>query len=428
MKPNWNDKSWRDDILHVMDRLCRYIWKVDLLQDQAVTLWDAARQETGGAPFRWSEYLEGEGGIIFTSLGHAAEHVTCEALRRANQEGENSLEYAMTRSDKRDLILLFSQEEALWAYILILREREDDLLREIVNLYVYNNCDYFIYLDARRNSYVMFSGSQGSTPLPPAFCQDYSTEIVKYADAFVVPKDREMVVREMSLPRVLRQLDEKGVHIFYAGVMDPVLGYTRKKLEYRYYDRKTGMILLSRTDVTAVYLEEEQRRQELQEALRQAHTDALTGLLNYQGLRSQVSAALAASRGSSSLLFLDLDNFKQINDTYGHPAGDDFLRQVAGVLEEETRENDLAGRVGGDEYIIYLSGIRSREAAQRVAQRICARCGLLSYRQETAAAVSCSVGVAMSPEDGNDYDTLVKAADERAYRAKSMGKNQVCAR
>lgn len=322
MELNRTEQAWTEDLFYLMDQMCLRIWKVDLLQDRAVSLWGGPHPDAT-PPFCWSDFLaQGAEGLL-GSQDHAVEHFSCQALRRAYEEGKSSLESAMTRSDRGNLTLTFSQTEdgGLYAWLLLRREHEDNLLREIVNLYVYNNCDYFIYLDARRNSYVMFSSSNGSTPLPPAFCQDYSTETVKYADAFVVPEDRDMVIREMSLPRVLRKLDEDGVHIFYTGVLDPVLGYTRKKLEYRYYDRKKGMILLARTDVTAIYLEEQQRQRELQEALRKAHTDALTGLLNYQGLREQIGAALASGRSCSALLFLDMDNFKHINDTYGHAAG-----------------------------------------------------------------------------------------------------------
>ena len=419
-------RTWQEEILFVMGRMCRTIWRVDLDRDQGEVLWDAQRGEGGGGPFSWSGFLAGEGGALFTSLGHPVGQLSAPFLRKVHQEGERSLEHAMTRTGRRDLIFFFSQEEGgLWVYLLLQR-RQDDLLREIVDLYVYNNCDYFIYLDARRNSYVMFGGDWESATRPPALCQDYHTVMTDYARTFVVPEDQELVIREMSLPRVIQQLEEKKVHVLYAGVTDPVLGYQRKKVEFRWFDRSKGMIILTRTDITAVYLEEQQRQQELQEALRQAQTDSLTGLLNYQGLRGQISAALSSGKGRGALLFLDLDDFKQVNDTYGHPAGDALLRQVAQVLEEETREGDLTGRVGGDEFIVYLDGVRSRAAAEWAAQRICGRCGALALPGEEAV-VSCSVGVAMAPEDGARYEDLVEAADQRAYRAKGLGKNQVCA-
>ena len=143
--------------------------------------------------------------------------------------------------------------------------QQEHLLRSIIDLYVFNNCDYFIYLDVRKNSYTMFSGSTSGTPLPPAKCADYSTELVKYANDFVVPEDRAHVIREMGLDRVVEDLNQSGKHIIYCGIMEPGRGYTRKRLEYRYYDREQQMVLLSRTDLTEVYREQQRQQKVLQE-------------------------------------------------------------------------------------------------------------------------------------------------------------------
>lgn len=112
--------------------------------------------------------------------------------------------------------------------------QQEHLLRSIIDLFVYNNCDYFIYLDAKQNRYTMFSGSQSGTPLPPSECLDYESELVKYARSFVVSEDQEKVIREMGLKRVIEQLEKNGLHTIYCGVEDPVRGYTRKRLTCHY--------------------------------------------------------------------------------------------------------------------------------------------------------------------------------------------------
>lgn len=99
----------------------------------------------------------------------------------------------------------------------------------------------------------MFGCNNSGTPLPPAVCDDYATELVKYAQDFVAPEDVEMTIREMQLDRVIEQLEKHEEHSFNVGVMDPVKGYTYKRLQYIYYDRPNKMILLTRTDITDVY-------------------------------------------------------------------------------------------------------------------------------------------------------------------------------
>ena len=96
---------------------------------------------------------------------------------------------------------------------------------------MYKNCDYFIYLDANRNRYIMFGSNDSGTPLPPVVCDDYATELVKYARAFVAPEDVEMTIREMQVDRVLEQLELHGEHAFNVGFMEPVRGYPRNLLE-----------------------------------------------------------------------------------------------------------------------------------------------------------------------------------------------------
>ncbi|MBU3844342.1 MAG: hypothetical protein H9847_05665 [Candidatus Anaerobiospirillum pullicola] len=105
--------------------------------------------------------------------------------------------------------------------------------------------------------------------------------------AFVVEEDREQVLREMALSRIVEQLDKHGVHVLYGGIIDPVRGYTRKRVEYRYCDDDHRMVIMVRTDITEIYEQERQRNIELQRALELAYTDQLTGLLNQHGFSTK---------------------------------------------------------------------------------------------------------------------------------------------
>ena len=323
------------------------------------------------------------------------------------------------------MVRMVEKDGGFCAYVFVRRNNEEHLLKSIIDLYVYNTCDYFIYLDAKNNSYVMFSGSSSGTPLPPEICDDYAAALVDYARSFVVPEDQEMVIREMQIDRVLKQLEAHGSHSFFCGVSDPARGYTRKQLTYRYYDRKAGMILLSRTDVTGVYLEERARQEELKKMQLRAQTDTLTELLNYRGIIDHVEEALLHRSGKSAFLFIDLDNFKQVNDTMGHQAGDRLLRRVGRVLRTQSGKDALQGRVGGDEFVVFLPQIRDHGHARDCARRICEMVEQLTLPMNGSPTISCSIGIAVAPEDGRDYLSLSKCADRRAYHAKSLGKNRI---
>ena len=308
-------------------------------------------------------------------------------------------------------------------YLLLKKCREYDVvLRDIVNLYVYDRCDYFIYLDAQTNSYVMFSGSDNGTPLPPQICNDYDTEIVKYADLYVAPEDRDMVIFEMKLGRVVEMLERNGSHSFYTGVIDPVRGYTRKKLEYQYYNRERKKILLWRTDISQFYHEEMERNTKLREALIRAQTDSMTGLLNKQAFEERVGDALQTNKSLAAFLFVDLDNFKSVNDQLGHNTGDRVILALASILRKETADRQaIAGRIGGDEFGVFLSKLDNREEACQLARAICE--DFAAQGSRICSSVSCSIGIAFYPDEATAYADLVEKADSRTYSVKASGKN-----
>lgn len=418
------------ELLSALDHIFLSVVKLELDTGRAWLLQSLGQKDRRPVSFEWDHYIH-----FYQSILEPEESEKLAAafsLPQLNQlwDGGNR-QYRVDLSCRPETELDWLELTASFAhdagrpvvYILTRQSGDNYLLRRIIDLYVYNNCDYFIYLDAKNNSYTMFSGSRSGTPLPPAVCADYSSEIVKYAETFVVPEDREMVVREMSLDRVTAELECHEVHAFTCGVWEEGVGYTRKRLEYRYYNRGRQMILLSRTDITTLYDEQMRHTKDLEEALRRAQTDPLTGLWNLQGIQEVVKRELADPSRKAALFFLDLDNFKLVNDTYGHGAGDRVLRMVADILKKNIREKDYAARIGGDEFVVFLSGIPSAAAAADCAQRICGE--LSAIRMEyTKVQLSGSIGVSVAPEDGTDYESLVKNADRKVYRAKSRGKNQ----
>jgi diguanylate cyclase (GGDEF)-like protein len=159
-----------------------------------------------------------------------------------------------------------------------------------------------------------------------------------------------------------------------------------------------------------------------------ATRDPLTGAYNQRTLVETLDRTLSygARYGSPcAILFLDIDHFKALNDTHGHPAGDAALKAFAGSVTALVRGVDTAGRWGGEEFMVILpetDGQTAMAAAERM------RATIAAYRFEAAhgAHITCSIGVASYPVDGDTRDTLVAAADRALYTAKRLGRNRVC--
>ena len=156
-----------------------------------------------------------------------------------------------------------------------------------------------------------------------------------------------------------------------------------------------------------------------------AHHDALTGLANRALFRERLGRALAAARrrgGPVAVLCLDLDRFKPVNDTLGHPVGDALLRAVAARLLACVREGDTAARLGGDEFAVLQAGAGQPEAAGALARRLVEALSAPYEVLGHQVVVGASVGVALAPGDGGDPDELLKRADMALYRAKADGR------
>jgi two-component system cell cycle response regulator len=157
-----------------------------------------------------------------------------------------------------------------------------------------------------------------------------------------------------------------------------------------------------------------------------ALNDPLTGLANRRLLAEKMSIALAHARRNKSamaVVFLDLDGFKQINDTLGHGAGDVLLKMVAGRLVATVREEDTVARLGGDEFIIALWDVRGADRAATVALKVIEAVSQPYDIQGHTVSITTSAGVGIYPVDGEDADTLMKSADLALYEAKRAGKN-----
>lgn len=157
--------------------------------------------------------------------------------------------------------------------------------------------------------------------------------------------------------------------------------------------------------------------------------DALTNLPNRLLLRDRMEQAMERARRYGTqvaLLFLDLDNFKTVNDSLGHAAGDELLQELARRLAETVNARDTVSRQGGDEFLVAVTDVESVAAISELATQIQARLAQPFLLKGMRVVTSFSMGVSLFPADGNDFDTLLKHADMAMYQAKSAGRNLCC--
>lgn len=176
----------------------------------------------------------------------------------------------------------------------------------------------------------------------------------------------------------------------------------------------------SAKDITATF-------QSRRDAERMAQYDSLTGLANRHRMTKRLTSILQAFRNSKrscALLMMDLDRFKAVNDTLGHPAGDELLKQVARRIEKVIGERGEIGRLGGDEFQIILPDMDDRGDLGEIGQKLIQMVSQPYQLNGSRAVIGTSVGIAVSPYDGVEVDELIKAADLALYAAKGGGRGQ----
>lgn len=231
-------------------------------------------------------------------------------------------------------------------------------------------------------------------------------------------------------------IHNEDVHKFEAAQRELNLGNTvREELRILHPSQKEKWVLLSAkpfinkdgvmSKINGQFEDITKQKEIENELKRLAYFDDLTDIPNRKMLDRQIQKALSRSKRHNhnfTIMFIDLDDFKKVNDTLGHDAGDQLLKEVVSRINECIREEDLISRIGGDEFIVMFEETGKGEI-EKIAERI------LDYVAEPYsingdyASVSLSIGISMYPDDGEDKDTLIKAADKAMYYAKTNGKN-----
>ena len=181
-----------------------------------------------------------------------------------------------------------------------------------------------------------------------------------------------------------------------------------------------GRFLLNCRDVT--------QRTSSHNAMRQkARFDTLTGLANRQLLMDRLRMALARSKRFNrqlAIMYIDLDHFKPINDTWGHAAGDAILREASQRMKDTVREIDTVARLGGDEFVIVIEDLQDLRDAGIIAKHLLTALGEVFHWQNHEFYIGCSIGISISEDDSDDANKLIEKADLALYRAKHMGRQR----
>ncbi|WP_169444552.1 sensor domain-containing protein [Massilia niastensis] len=220
---------------------------------------------------------------------------------------------------------------------------------------------------------------------------------------------REAIERKASVRVVLRNARKNG-EVFWNDLrIDPVINL----------DGNVTHFVAVINDVTEAR-HHERRLHHL------AHHDPLTGLANRMLLQDRLKFAIESSAGREgvgALAYLDLDNFKYINDNFGHDAGDTVLREVADRLRANMREDDTVARIGGDEFVLVITDQPSREHVADLVERIRRSVCMPVAVGDKTIVPGTSIGVSVFPEDGDSVERIMRAADAAMYHAKTLGKN-----
>ena len=167
----------------------------------------------------------------------------------------------------------------------------------------------------------------------------------------------------------------------------------------------------------------------LQQLTQDSQCDALTHTPNRNIMQDRIQQAISSSKRQSkhfAVLFIDLDNFKPVNDRYGHAAGDQVLQQVTERLTQTIRDSDTLSRYGGDEFLVLLPEVAHREDVRAIAEKMGKVLAEVYAIDGHQIRLSASIGMAVFPEDGTDVSSLVQQADSAMYCAKSKGGGTFC--
>lgn len=208
--------------------------------------------------------------------------------------------------------------------------------------------------------------------------------------------------------------------------VDQKTDYAWKKISVMLY-QLVGVMLLFGAVFAVIFIFSRVRNEEKSRMLKErADTDLLTGLNNKLATENRIKEYIKENPDTLAMMFvLDIDNFKKINDTMGHAFGDEVLSNLGKKISANFRVTDIIGRTGGDEFTIFLKALKDDSNTLSEAKKLVSFFEDFEVGEYVKYSVSASIGAAVFPADGKDFESLYKAADQALYKAKRRGKNQL---
>lgn len=274
------------------------------------------------------------------------------------------------------------------------------------------------------------------------FWNDYMEYLTKVNLHTVIGKNIYDILPNLDKRYFRHTIDNilrNGYSMFFSAAIHKNIIETDRRLNLkisRIDEEKENSILFEFTDVTNQFLRIDQLKEYvkelymLNEKLKEkektintlAYYDFLTGVANRTLFYKVADKFYYNSKRNNSILglmFIDVDKFKEINDTYGHKKGDEVLVLVSKILENSTRNGDLVARYGGDEFLVLLPNIKDYDDIELIASRILKEKNKIFSLTENQIEISLSIGISIFPKDGNNIDELITRADEAMYVAKN---------
>ncbi len=273
------------------------------------------------------------------------------------------------------------------------------------------------------NSAIVILDSRGNIQRFNRLCEEYTglkeQEVIGQSVFKLFMSRREAAASRRNISGFFRNGNSYEVERWVKTRKGQRLFLFRNKFVHSGSGKNEIYLICSGTDIT-----EERRAQERLRVL--ANTDTITGLPNRNAIHELINEAIEQAGDSQvGIVYLDLDNFKKVNDAYGHMFGDQLLQAVSLALLSCLEENQLLARLGGDEFIV-LASQTSQSSLEAVASRILTRLRQPFRIGLIEVYTGCSVGIAMAPQHGEDSSNLIRNADTAMYTAKEGGRGQFC--
>ncbi len=300
------------------------------------------------------------------------------------------------------------------AYLLLEMMDWKEKLYPILESHMQETVDYCYCINGKTDYFLRIIGNEGAYGMPPREGDHYTREMEAHVDRFVVEEERTQVKEQMRMESVLRALETEAEYSFVANTIGEHGEIRKKRLIVKPFHQSKDCVILQSVDITEL----SSKNRMLEDARLESITDPLTQLYNRLGGERLVQKAMAETRAEKNqvMILMDLDNFKKVNDSFGHPMGDWVLREAAQRLRKCFRAEDIIYRLGGDEYVVFLKSIPHKDDIHPVLNRLVKEMQIACEKNGETLLVTASVGATIS--QGQPYEELYKQADIALYHAK----------